>query len=322
MNLGFILIFVSLLLFQIFTSLFAPDLAVWEHSAPLAKVLVQVIGIDLIQHPLFNFFSASLLILFQLILVYNLINKIKNLEKYSVLVTWLYCCLLHLFPAWSKLSPPLIALTILLFILYRIYGAIEDKPNHFVFVVSTLIGISFLIWYPSILLLAYLLIVLFQHNVLSLKRIIIINLSFAVPVIWYLSYFILSNQELELFYQFSNFHITKISFHYYTWYQYASMLLLLVFSVFGLFQAINLSNKTAKMSRLFLKSLFTLCIVLLFSLMLSTNDFSYSLPFLLFPIALFLALFINIFKRPLLAELIHFTILLSILINFVSLYSA
>jgi len=319
-NLGFFIIFTTLIIFQVFTSTHPVNIEVWYRSAPLANLIADIIGTSLLQNPWFDFFGATLLILFQLILVYNLINKIKNLEKYSVLVTWLYCFLIHLFPAWSKFSPPLIALTILLFILYRIYGAIDGKANHFVFVCSTLIGLSFLLWYPSIFLLGFFFLVLFEYNVLSFKRILIILLSFLIPVIWYVSFYILTDQQIEVLYQFSNFHITMLDFHYLKWYQYASLIVLLALTLLGLLQAINFSSKTVKMSRLFIKSLFNLLVFSLLGLMLSTNDFTYSLLFLLFPIAVFLALFINIFKRPQVAELVHLTLLLCVLINFVSRY--
>jgi hypothetical protein len=319
-NAGSFLIIAILLIFQVFSSLHPLDLEVWQRSAPLAKLIVQVLGLELLKNPWFDFFSAFVLILFQLILVYNLLNKVKNLEKYSVLATWLYCFLLHLFPAWSKFSPPLIALTILLFILYRIYGAIDDKANHFVFLSSTLIGISFLLWYPSIVLIAFLFLVLFEYNVLNFKRFLIITLSFLLPIIWFVSYFILTGQQMTLLYEFSNFHITSLDFHYLKWYQYASLFVLLTLTLLGLLQAINFSSKTVKMSRLFIKSLFNLIGFSLLGLMLSTNDFSYSLMFFLFPVAVFLALFINIFKRPRVAELLHLTILLCVLVSFVTIY--
>lgn len=319
-NLGFILILLSLFSLQLFSSIYPVDFEIWENSAPLAQNLYKFLGAELITNNFFDYISSSILILLQLLLIYDLLNKIKNLEKYSVLITWLYCWLLHVFPFWSKLSPPLIALTIIIFILHRIYSAIDKSSNNFVFTASTLIGISFLIWYPSILLLGFFMIALFQYNVISIKRVFILILSFSIPIIWLVSYHFLIGQQVYLGFQFSNFHLSNLKFHQFTWYQYVVQSGLLFLSILGLLEALNLSTKTAKMSRLFIQSLFSFLIFLLLGLLISSNDFTFSILPLLFPVALLLALFINIFKRQRIAELVHFTILLCVMVNFITLF--
>ena len=319
-NFGFLLIGLSLLVFQIFSATYPVDIDIWQKSAPLAKVVFELLGAKFFQNQFIDFALSTPLVLFQLLLIYNLISRIKNLEKYSLLITWFYCWLIHLFPAWTKFSPPLIASSILIFVLYRLYKEVEAKDNQFIFTISTLIGISFLFWYPSIFLLAFLLTLLFQYNSWSIKRFMIVVLSFSIPLIWFCIYRLAMYDGLDLIYKFSTFHITKIQFEKFGALQAIPIFTISIAILIGGFQTMALSTKTAKMSRLFINSQLGLILFLSIAFILSINRFTYSFIFLLFPFSMFLVMFINIFKLQIIAELAHIMLLLAVIFNFVYLY--
>lgn len=316
-NIGLFLIFLAFIILQGYSAFQAIDLSIWKQSAPLAKGIYNLLGPNILGFWLFDLLASSLLILFQLLLVYNLFSTIKTLEKSSILITWLYLWLIHLFPNWSKFSPSLIALTILVFIIYRIFKSIENERENLAFNIGSIIGLSFLIWYPSILLIIFVIITFFQYNLLNLKKTFSLFLSFIIPIIWMMAYYILKDEGTQLLILFSNFHITQVQFYQILTIQLPGIVVLSLAIFYGFFQAISLSSKTAKQSRLFLNSLLSLIIVISFSFILSINTIIYSFQMLILPFSLFLALFINNFKRPALAEFAHLSIILLIILNFV-----
>lgn len=316
-NLGVILIFLSLIILQYFSAFQPLGTAIWSHSAPLAHGIYEVLGEQFISEPIVSFSLATVLILFQLILVYLILSKIKNFEKYSLIMTWVYCWMIHLFPEWSSFSPALLATTLLLFILYRIYTLADIQKNQFLFNISTLIGLSFLLWFPSIFLLPYLAILLFQYNVVSLKRISILFISFSIPILWYCLYFVFTGEPEVLFYKFSTFHFTKVDAKAIHAIQWIPLAIIAIFTVLGLLQAWSISNKTVKRSRLFISSLFVLVVCLGLGFSVSINEMRYSFQMLIFPMSLFIVFFINNFKRSKYSEIAHIILLLTILFNFV-----
>ncbi|MFT4968727.1 MAG: hypothetical protein ACI9O4_000458 [Chitinophagales bacterium] len=316
-NLGLFLIAFTFFVLHSFAAQHPPSLQVWSSSAPLAHALFELLRATFLAKPIVSFILSSFLILFQLVLVYRILSKIKNLEKHSLLVVWMYCWLIHLFPEWSSFSPVQIASTLLLFILYRVYTLENYQKNGFLFGLSTLIGFSFLLWYPAIYLIPFIAILLFQYNAISFKKISILLLSFSIPVIWFCIYYILQDQGEELLFKFSTFHLSKVSFHPIDVIQVVALGLIALPIMAGFLEAWSLSNKTIKLSRLFINSLFVLIFCLGLGFMLSINDFMYSFHGLIFPFSLFLAIFINNFKRTKHAEIAHIILLLAVLFNFV-----
>ncbi|MCB9256094.1 MAG: hypothetical protein H6579_03085 [Chitinophagales bacterium] len=316
-NLAFLIILVCFIPLQAANSFLFKDMDVWHQSAPLANFIYHILGESILQNSWFIFFTSFFLILLHLVIVHNIISKIKNLDKHSVLLTWLYLWLIHLFPEWSTFSPALMATSILLICLYLFYENVEDRSDSFVFNISLLIGVSFLLWYPSILLLAFFAIALFQYNALNIKRIFIIFLSFILPTTNMLAYFFLSDQSEKILYSLGNFHLQELILVQPDLKVIAVIVLTLILTILGLFQALSLAAKTVKFSRLFINNLLSLVIFVLLASFLSTNEFSYSLLALIFPISLYLVLFINIIKRPIYAEIVHISLILMILFNFV-----
>lgn len=319
-NAGILLIFLVFIGLQFFSIPQNTAIEAWKPSAPLALGILDLLGEDLLSNHFFAFLISTLLISFQLVLVYRILSKIRNLEKYNLLLTWIYCWLIHLFPAWNSLSPALLASTILLFVFYRIYTLVDIQKNNFLFNVSSLLGVSFLLWYPTILLLPFIAILLFQYNAINFKKISILILSFSIPIIWFCLYYLFQGKGEQLFYKFSTFHVSALHYESIDSIQLIPIVLILLYAIIGFLEAWSLSNKTAKMSRLFINSLFVLVFFLSLGFILSIDDILYSFLFLAFPMSLFIVLFINNFKQERHAEIAHIILLLAIMFNFVYQY--
>lgn len=311
------MIAVVFLILQVLSSHTGFNHETWSTGAPLAQVLFELTQNSWLSTNLFASLASGLLISLQLLLVYRIISSVKNLDKYNLLVAWIYMLVTYLFGEWNDFTPALLAQTLLLLILYNIYKRNELQQDGFMFSVSTLISISFLLWYPSIFLLPFLLILLFQYNALSLKKLSILILSFSVPLIWYIIYFYATGQSVDMFYQFSSFHIQALNIQALHYLEWIPVGLIGIFALLGLLEAWSLSNKTSKNARLFISSLFTLILFLSLGFMLSTNRVIYSFQTVLFPAALFITLFVNNFKRTRYAEIAHIILLLAVLFNFV-----
>ena len=217
----------------------------------------------------------------------------------------------------SNFSPALISSTLILYIVYQFHNHIEDKSSNYLFNISIINGLSFLFWYPSILILVFMFVVLFQYNELTIKKVIIILTSFIIPIIYFICYYIYTDNPIEIIYKLSNFHLTKITSTPVLVYQIIALIIILIMTIVGTFQALAFSSKTAKSSRLFMNSLFTFLIISVLGAFLSINNLIYSGLAISFPLSLFLVYYINIFKRPLFAELAHLSLILLVLINFV-----
>lgn len=316
-NIAIIIIFICLVSLQLAAGIQELDEQIWLHSAPLSMFIYKLIGLNTLNNYYIHFILSFSLVALQLFLVFNIIYRIKNLEKFSYLATWFYLWMLHLFPEWSSFSPASIALTLILVILYLLFSEAENNSNDHIFNISLLVGISFLIWYPSIMLLGFLGLALFQYNALNLKRVAIIFLSFSVPLIAYIFYYLIIDKGMEIIYQFSNFHLYSIQGYKFQAVQALPMLFLSIILIIGGTQALIYASKTAKISRLFVNSIFTLLIILVFGFFLSINAFHYSILQVILPFTLFLVFFINIIKRPIFAEILHLAIIMAILFNFV-----
>lgn len=316
-NLAIIFIATSLIPLQFISSLAPIDIDVWNHAAPFSKFIGNSIGVKLLANSYFNFALSIFLIYIQLFLVYNVFNKFKNIEKNSLLATWLYLWCLHLFPSMANFSPALISSTLILIVIYQFHYHIESKSFDYLFKTSILVGLSFLIWYPSIAILLFMLLVLFQYNELSIKKVIIILTSFIIPLIYFICYYLYNENGMEIIYKLSNFHLSSLSLPEISIYQIITIISLLLMIALGAIQSLAFSSQTIKATRLFMNSLFTFSIIAILSAFLSLNSVVYSLIILCFPISLFLVHYINIFKRPLFAELAHLSLILLLIINFV-----
>tara|TARA_Y100000385_G_scaffold110141_1_gene114359 strand:- start:854 stop:1852 length:999 start_codon:yes stop_codon:yes gene_type:complete len=315
-NLGVILIGLATTVLHVFSFDTATDTSLWRTSGPLALKLYNILGDQFFSNTITGFTFSMILITFQLVLVYRIMAKSKKLEKYNMQVTWIYAWLIHLFPEWSSLSPVLIATSLLLFVLDRIYRLVDFQKNNFLFNASSLLGIAFLFWHPTIVIILFLLIFLFQYNEINLKRVSILLLSFSIPVIWYNVYNTYSLEVSESLFNFNIFHIHELDRHILNNTQWASLSILLVYVTVGLLNAWSLSNQTSKNSRLFINSLLVLSIIVGLGFTLSINALIYSFPMTLFPASFFIILFLNNFKRSKHSELAHIILLLSILFNF------
>lgn len=316
-NFAIILVAISLLLFQIFSSLYPVDWSIWKHSAPLSSLLFNLFGERLLSNALFDFFAATFLIGIQLFAVYKIISSIRNIEKYALLSAWLYNLLLHLSPQWSKFSPILIASTLVIIMLYVFFKNIAENKNNFIFTIGLLLGLAFMFWYPTIMLLAFLFFALYLYNLLSVKRLVIICLSFSIPIIHFVGIHFLNNDFLGAVFAFYSFHVNKIMFEAIDIKLWLSNIFLFGLVTVGFVQALSLSARSAKISRLFFNSLLVLMVFVGIGFFLSINKYHYSLLLLLLPFSLYLTIFFNNIKRKITAEFIHIALISAILFNFV-----
>jgi len=315
-NIGIVLIIICILPLQFINSFSPFNLLVWQDSAPLAKFSYLILNENILNNTYFNFIVSSFLIAIQLFMLYHTFNKIKRIETYSILITWLYFWLIHLFPAMSNFSPALISSTLISIVIYKLFTHIESNSSSYLFNISMLSGLAFLFWYPSVVILVYILLILFQYNQFTTKRVIIVCTSFIIPLIYLVTYYVIQGKAIDAVLRFSNFHIHAIQFPELNLIQGIILLAILIMIIIGGLNAMAIAAQTIKTSRLFINSMFTLLIVLLTAIFLSNNNIIYSGLLIFIPLSLFLVYYINIFKRPLFAELAHFTLILLIIINY------
>jgi hypothetical protein len=316
-NLALIIIVLFFIVLHALSSPSGMDDSTWSNGAPLAQLIFELSAETWLRSKLFTILLSGLFIGFQILLVYRISSLIKPLDQYNFFTAWIYLLISYFFPDWSNLTPALLAQTLLLVILYNFYKLNDIQKDGFMFTLSTLLSIAFLLWYPSILLLPFMLVLLFQYNALSFRKISITLLSFCIPVIWYLVYFYFTGQTTVLINQWASLHIYPAYMNALHHLQWISIGIVLTYTGFGMLEAWSLTNKISKNARLFISSMFSLVFFLGLSFTLNTNQTIYSFQALLYPGALFIVFFINNFKRQRIAEIAHIILLLSVLFNFV-----
>jgi hypothetical protein len=316
-NLALIIIVLFFIVLHALSSPSGMDNSTWSNGAPLAQLIYELSVETWLRSKILTIVISGLFIGFQILLVYRITSLIKPLDKYSFLVAWIYLLTSYFFPEWSNLTPALLAQTLLLVILYNFYKLNDLQKDGFMFTLSTLLSIAFLFWYPSILLLPFMFVLLFQYNALSLRKISITLLSFSIPVIWCVVYFYFTGQTTVLINQWTSLHIYPPHMDALHHLQWIPIGIVLAYIGFGMIEAWTLTNKTSKNARLFISSMFSLVFFLGLAFTLNSHQIIYSFQALLYPGALFIVLFINNFKRQRISEIAHIILLLSVLFNFV-----
>ncbi|MEZ4916985.1 MAG: hypothetical protein R2836_08375 [Chitinophagales bacterium] len=249
---------------------------------------------------------SFILIAFQSVLIFHITNSIRQIDQYSFIFTWLFVFLIHTFPEFYTLSPALVANTLLLFSIFLFYKNQEGYANTYIFYIGFILGISFLIWTPSIFFLPFFIIFFFHYNKLSLKVFNILLFSIAVPILnfYFISYLWLQNlPPIHLKFALNILSNKSIV-------NYLPSVFLLIFILIGLFNTTVLAKKINQSGRLFFNSILSASIIFLVLIFFNTGSFINSFIILCFPASVYLGLAINIIKRPIVSELIHLTIIL------------
>lgn len=268
----------------------------------------------------YNFVSPSpfiakiisfMLVSLQSVLIYFIVSSIRQVEQYSFLYTWLFVFCIHLFPEFYTLSPALIVNTLLLISLLLFYYKYEYHSENYIFYIGFIIGISTLIWIPSIFFLVFFTITLFQYNKLTFKSLNILFFSTLIPVLNYIFIIYLSNKNLPPL----NLKFGLNVLHNKIFLNYISSFTLLIFALIGMFNTTILAKKINQSGRLFYNTILSTSIIFFVLLFFNSGSFLNSILILCFPASIYLSLSINIFKRPIISELVHLTILLLTIIN-------
>lgn len=169
-----------------------------QGSGPIAVLFFKFI--QKTANPLqLSFIIATVLIVFQSMLLNYIVNKHEVLYKYTFLPGTVFLVASSLFPEQMQLSPQLLANTFLMLMLLRLFYLYESQqPIYLVFDAGMLLGIALLFHIEMIVLLPFILISVIIFTSFNLRYIIIALLGILMPAYFIGTYFYVTDR-LDMF---------------------------------------------------------------------------------------------------------------------------
>lgn len=315
----FVLSIVLLLLVRIVLIYEPIDVVVWQiNAAPFSYLLYNAIP-NLISNAFFNYTISAIIILFLAFSINSLLNQNKILGSSNYFAAWMFVVISSLHTSFILLSPPLIALLISFFLFKEIYNLKLDKVYlGSLFKVGMLLSISFLFYYSSAMLLILVFVGLFIFSKFSFRFILVFFIGMSIPFIYFVFYFFwIDELHREFIKTFSFFEISLISFTDLFKTQNWVIFPLFIFAIAGLYALLNKSQKVVKEIRQFNSLLVLFSALYFFAVIFQSNNSQVSFVPLLFPFVVYIVMQINTFKRKMIAELTHLSLLLQIVFNLI-----
>jgi hypothetical protein len=295
------------------------DLSVWQNNqAPLTRFVYNLLGENWLGNKFFNFSLSGLVVLFLAFYVNQLLNESKILGESGYLTAWIFILLSHMHPLFVIFSPTLISLLIIVKVFKDMYLLrLEKKSLKIIFNIGVLYSISFLFWYPSVMIMILFPIGFFTFNFFNLRVFIVFLVAFLLPFIYMaFYYFWINNFPAGFVDVLSEFHPSIWKVQDFFSVKNFGVYFFVVYGLAGLVSVINQSQKVVKEVRQFAGLLLFYAVLYLMGLFYQQNNTWIILLPLLFPFSIYIYRFVNTIKRKIVAELAHLSLILSVLYNF------
>lgn len=295
------------------------DLEIWQlNAAPLTAFLFKVFEKIVIQITWVNLTLSGLLILVNALYINSIIVKHKIIPKNNFLVAWLYILFMHLFPEWIILSPVLLASIFYTYLFSNIYQLKDDKK-----IISRIVnlglayGLSILIWYPSIILLPFLLAGFFTYSANRFRYLLTFFMAGCIPI--YYIFFVLFMKGESAIHQFkllfSTFQFNRFGIEIDLKYLIIIIIIILL-AIIGSISVNIYKNTVIKEIRQFINFIFLLTFLLILGLVFQNLNFKVVLIPFVFPLSIYIAVFINTIKRKFIMEVGHLALILLIILSY------
>ncbi|HSV87298.1 MAG TPA: DUF6427 family protein [Bacteroidales bacterium] len=285
-----------------------------ESDAPLYLLLVN--GLDTI--PILQVIFGFGMVFLQALLV-NGICQTNNLTgKQTWLPGFFYLVLMSSDPALLSFHPVIPANLFLILALSRLM-VILDQKEHVIdlFNLGALVSIAGLFYYPALLFLAWLLIVVGQYLLASFRSVVASVMGFLAPIFFLGTFWFLTDRLAyevgTIFGHFDLFLIFEGPLFPYTRMFIILLGLLTILSIIRL-RVVYLSDKPVRIRKRFGILLYFFIFSLL-SFLLSRDYFDVHHAFLMIPLSVILSVFFLEMKKKWLAELLFYALLASIILG-------
>lgn len=267
-----------------------------------------------------SFVFAVLLISAQAIYINHIVNHFKIIANNTHLVSLFFVLWCAANSSLLVVTPMIIANSFLLLAvhqLFNMYGA--ERVYSLAFNSGLLVAIAMLIYLPAVLFLPLLWVVLIYTKTPNWREFVISMVGFAVPVIFYLTYYLITNQLTALLNDTSNNHLIFLTeqfsaSHFGRSFFYACITV-------GLLAVINLiTNIDKNVVKIRKLLLMIMLMILLFGGSLFINSFDYLATYLLvgLPFSILLANYFNQLKRVWFSELIFLGLIVTLILSYFS----
>jgi len=278
-------------------------------------------GISFINNvKLLSFAFGVLLISAQAIYINHLVNHFKIIANNTHLVSLFYVLWCAANSSLLIVTPILIANSFLLLAVHQLFSMYNvERVYSSAFNAGLLIAIAMLFYFPAVLFLPLLWIVLIYTKTPNWREFVISVLGFILPLVFFIAYYFITNQPLPMLFGVDNNYTVFLD------YQipvnslgrgfFYSIIVVGLLAVIDLLRHID--TNVVKIRKLLLM---VLLMMLLLCSSLFVNSFDYLATYLLMgiPFSIILANYFNQMKRTWLAEIIFLGLLITLFLSYFS----
>lgn len=290
----------------------------WQGElSPFAKALVFLLR-DYILNPAINSIASFIIVFLQSAIIISIFSFFKNKELKSFFPAWIFVLAMHINPSFIFISQEMISFLFILWSFKRTIQFIEEPRNKkIIFEIGISMGIATMFWSPSMLFVLFLFFHLNNYGKLKVKLFWSFIFSFIVPIIYVIAYYLYFDGSVSVIQLFPTINVNDFKFNIYEFNKLLSLYIFSILSLISIFFSMRFTNKQLRQ----IKSVFKLLWFFIFNTFMvyffqEDNLFSMII-FLLFPFSIFISIFFNKIKQTTLAEFIHLTLLLTVVINFI-----
>lgn len=263
------------------------------------------------------FLVSSLLIGLQAVYLNYLISEFKLLRTRTHLPALIFVFLNAGSVYFLTFSSLLIINTLLLIIVHQLF-LIYNQGLAFslAFKVGFLIAVASLIYFPIIVMFPLLWFVLFYTKTPNWRELVISILGFTVPIAFYVSYYFVTDQMMELIsFNWGGYQIFEIGFSSNNILRSSFFYVLFAVAVFtGLHFLKTISQHVVKIRKYLVILLLFLCLMVVLQLFKEVDNIA-SYILMTIPLSVFVADFFNEIKRGWLAELVLVCLVVAIAVG-------
>jgi hypothetical protein len=293
------------------------DTSVWQlNAAPFAYLLYNAAP-NLLSNIFFSYSISAFMVLLLAFSINTILNQYKILGQRDYFVAWIFVLISCMHTSFLVLNPMLISLFFIVILFKEIFNLKEDKVDFGkVFNIGFLTSLSFLFSYSNLLLIIMVFVASFMFSKISLRFFLVFFIGTLIPFIYFIFYFFwVDKLGTEFLKSFSFFKISFIQILDFFKTENLTITPIFVFATAGLFALLNKSQKVVKEIRQFSFLLILLSVIYFLAFIFQYNGSMQVVVPLLFPFSIFVALQINTFKRKMVAELAHLSLLLFVVFN-------
>jgi len=266
-----------------------------------------------------NYLMAVFIVSAEAIYLNYIVNEFKLIKRDTHLTALLFVVLNGATITTLSITPILVVNGLMLIVLHQLFLIYSLKKAYSIsFNTSLLIGLSVLVYPPSVVLFPLIWITLLYTKTAVWREFVISLLGFIVPIIYTVTYYFVSDQTININQSIFKSTYSLSNFDNWTMYNWSYFITIAaIIFIGGVVFIACMNNSVVKIRKHLLTVLFMLIICCL-TVFINKNDYISTYLLAITPLSIILANFFNEIKKKWLSELLFLFIIGTIIVGYFS----